>query len=124
MKFNKALVFLSCITLLPGLLVAFSTIITQDVLIPLEICYEYNGNDFGEAPICNVLPAFSYFGFIMFMFGGGGFINFVGKVTLVVYFLHTYLHNRKTLESRWKYSKIMVVLGVSMLLLTVYAITQ
>ncbi len=119
MKINKVLIILSSVTLLPYIILFISSFITHQVLIPLDICQAFNGNDFGESLICNIFPTISYFGFILIMFGGLGLSKIFGIILISIYFIKIFLHNWRNSDQKWKYSKYMIALTSVLILISI-----
>ncbi len=118
MKTTKKLIIVSGITLLPILFLSLCRHVTYTILIPQGVCNTYNGNDFGSAAICDIVPAISYFGPIFLMFVGGvGILSLIGIIALVGYFIKVFQHNKKNLESKWSYSRFMIILLILFIVL-------
>ena len=122
MKLNKLLIAISWLTLLPIIIVASSSLITYQILIPLEVCHVYNGDNFGTSPLCGLFPIISYFGTIFLIFGAMGVMKLVGIITTIIYFIRIFIHNHRQALNKWMYAPSMVVL--MSIIIFLYAISS
>ncbi len=106
----------SWVAFLPIIIIYGSNIISFEILYPLEICHQYNGNDFGTFPLCNTFPAFSYFGYLLYPPVTLFIQTLIGVIAIITYFGMIFLHNRKNPANVYKYSKWMKVLAVLLVL--------
>jgi hypothetical protein len=111
MKKTSLIIGLSWIALLPSLIISGSQLLSQSLLFPLNICHQYNGNDFGSSALCTI-PALSYFGYIFNMSGILTIPTIIGVVALLSYFGIIFVHNKRHPSESLKYSVWMIALAI------------